>query len=136
MDMNVFYAKRCVAIPGDTFFIENEIYKVKNANDRLGNYERQQQLSKLPLDTLNIALYKNLIIYETGKNISVNQDRILLNNSLITAYTFQQNYYFMAGDYVADSRDSRYWGLLPEDHIVGKVALVWQSIDKNTGKRR
>jgi signal peptidase I len=174
MDMNVFYAKRCVAIPGDTFFIENGIYKVKNVNDRLGNAERQQQLSNmnpddfrpgvypcfpyddrygwniknfgplylprredtLPLGTLNIALYKNLIIYETGKNISVSQDRIFLNDSLITAYTFQQNYYFMTGDLVADSRDSRYWGPLPEDHIVGKVALVWQSIDKNTGKRR
>jgi signal peptidase I len=174
MDMNVFYAKRCIAIPGDTFFIENGIYKVKNVNDRLGNYERQQQISNmnpkdfrsgtyrcfpyddrygwnikdfgplylprredtLPLDTLNIALYKNLIIYETGKNISVNQGCILLNDSLITAYTFRKNYYFMAGDYTPDSRDSRYWGLLPEDHIVGKVAFVWQSKDKQTEKRR
>jgi signal peptidase I len=42
----------------------------------------------------------------------------------------------MAGDYTPDSRDSRYWGLLPEDHIVGKVAFVWQSKDRQTGKQR
>jgi signal peptidase I len=42
----------------------------------------------------------------------------------------------MAGDLTFDSRDSRYWSLLPEDHIVGKVAFVLQSKDKQTGKRR
>jgi signal peptidase I len=174
MDMNVFYAKRCVAIPGDTFYIENGIYKVKNVNGQLGCYEKQLKVSKkspdafrpeiyrcfphdgrygwniknfgplylpckddtLPLDTLNIVLYKNLIVYETGKNISIAQGRVLLDDSLITDYTFRKNYYFMAGDHVPDSRDSRYWGLLPEDHIIGKVAIVWQSKDKQTGKRR
>jgi signal peptidase I len=42
----------------------------------------------------------------------------------------------MTGDWVFDSRDSRYWGLLPEDHIVGKAAIVWKSKDVWTGKYR
>ena len=46
------------------------------------------------------------------------------------------NYYFMAGDCVFSSQDSRYWGLLPEDFVVGKVALVWKSEDPETGKFR
>jgi signal peptidase I len=174
MDMNVFYAKRCVAIPGDTFYIEDGIYKVKNCSDTLGNYEAQYRFSQKnqesisseifncfphddayrwnvksfgPLyvprkgDTLsispkNVKLYRNLICYETGNILSLKNDTVYLNSEPLQSYIFQQNYYFMAGDLTFDSRDSRYWGLLPEDHIVGKVAFVWQSKDKHTGKRR
>jgi len=163
MDMNVFYAKRCVAIPSDTFFIENGIYKVKNCNDTLGNYESQRRFfqveeTKMPpevfrcfpydsiydwnvknfgpiyipgkgdtirMDAKNRLLYRNLIRYETGKKEIPDE---------LPYYIFQQNYYFMAGDYVFDSKDSRYWGLLPEEHIIGKVACVWNSKDLHTGK--
>ena len=174
MDVNVFYAKRCVAIPGDTFLIENGIYKVKNSNAILGNRDKQEQLAAkdsgelkpavypcfpyderfgwtmknfgpfylpkkqetLSIDSMNVLLYKRLIIYETDREITVHNGKVYLNDSLITSYTFQQNYYFMAGDYVFDSQDSRYWGLLPEDHIVGKVAFVWNTKDRHTGKKR
>jgi signal peptidase I len=174
MDMNVFYAKRCVAIPGDTFCIENGIYKVRNCPDTLGNYEAQYRFSQMkaedirpeifncfpyddayrwnvkslcPLyiprkgDTLsislqNVKLYRNLIRYETGGELSLQNDTVYLNSEPLQTYIFQQNYYFMAGDQIFDSRDSRYWGLLPEDHIVGKAAIIWKSEDKQTGKRR
>jgi signal peptidase I len=46
------------------------------------------------------------------------------------------NYYFMAGDYIFDSHDSRYWGLLPEDHIIGRAVMIWKSEDITTGKFR
>jgi len=49
-------------------------------------------------------------------------------------YTFKLNYYFMAGDYIFASQDSRYWGLLPEDCIIGKAILIWRSTDMNSGK--
>ncbi|MDR1224136.1 MAG: signal peptidase I [Tannerella sp.] len=174
LDMSLFYAKRCVAIPGDTFYIENGIYKVKNVSEYLGCYEKQERLSgmnpetfhpniyhcfpsderfgwnvknfgplylpckgdTLPLDTSNIVLYRNLVTYETGKTVTVAQGHVFINDSLITEYTFRGNYYFMAGDHVFDSKDSRYWGLLPEEHIAGKAVFVWQSKDKQTGKRR
>jgi signal peptidase I len=173
-DLNVYYLKRCVAISGDTFSIEDGIYKVKNSSDILGNYENQYHFSQLQteevqsgnfycfplddsyqwnvksfgplyiprkgdtlaIDSRNILLYRNLITYETDKEISVHADTVYLADTPLLSYVFQQNYYFMAGDYVFDSRDSRYWGLLPEDHIVGKATVILQSKDRDTGKRR
>ena len=84
----------------------------------------------------NIALYKNLIQYETDKIISVKGNTIFLDGKILKSYTFKLNYYFMAGDYVFDSKDSRYWGLLPEDHIVGKASIIWKSRDPITGNYR
>lgn len=88
----------------------------------------------LSIDSMSIILYQQLIEYETGKTIGMQRQHVLLNDSIITSYTFQSNYYFMAGDYVQDSKDSRYWGLLPEDHIVGKAVLVLSNKDPKTGK--
>jgi signal peptidase I len=174
MDLGVNYLKRCVAIPGDTFYIENGFYKVKNVAEALGCLFRQEELAQknqpdfepviwkcfpqdtahnwnikdfgplyvpkagdtLPIDTLNYRLYKNLIEYETDKPITLKDGAIYRGEEKINRYTFQQNYYFMAGDYLFDSKDSRYWGLLPEDHIIGKAIIVWKSIDKDTGKIR
>ncbi len=90
----------------------------------------------IPIDTLNIKLYKNLIEYETDKDISIFLNIVYLDNIPIKEYSFTLNYYFMAGDYVLDSKDSRYWGLLPEDHIIGKVSKIWKSIDPATNSYR
>jgi signal peptidase I len=51
----------------------------------------------------------------------------------ITEYKFKQNYYFMMGDNRHNSADSRYWGFVPEDHVVGKAVLVWMSMDPMGG---
>jgi signal peptidase I len=174
MDMNKFYVKRCVAIPGDSFYIENGIYKVKGCTESLGNVNAQRKIGKrdsssfapevyrcfpkskalhwnirnfgpfyvprkgdvLKMDSVNFSLYRKLIEYETGLKVKKKNNTVLLNDSLISIYTFTTNYYFMAGDLVRDSRDSRYWGLLPEDHIVGKAAIVWKSVDPYSGDVR
>lgn len=88
------------------------------------------------LDSVNIYLYRNLIEYETGGQISFSDSRCYLDGKTYPYHTFKQNYYFMAGDYAIDSQDSRYWGLLPEDHIVGKATYVWRSVDPDTKKYR
>jgi signal peptidase I len=90
----------------------------------------------LLLDTLNIELYKNLIGYENNKIVKIMNGNVVIGDSVVQNYTFQKNYYFVAGDWLLNSKDSRYWGLLPEDYIVGKVAFVWKSKDMNTGKYR
>ena len=61
---------------------------------------------------------------------------ILLDNSKLSGYRFKQNYYYVIGDNYINSEDSRNWGLLPEDYIVGKACFIWKSIDVNTGKYR
>ena len=175
MDLNVFYLKRCVALPGDTFSIENGLYKVKNSTDSLGCVFRQKELAdksqhefskevwgcfpydtirfkwtikdfgplfvpgagaSVVLDTINFRLYQKLIEYETDKTLSVINGLVCLDNEEINSYTFNLNYYFMAGDKIFDSNDSRYWGLLPEDCIIGKAILVWRSTDTQSEKTR
>jgi signal peptidase I len=86
--------------------------------------------------TLNFYLYNNLLFYECNKIVKFLNGDILIGDSIVQNYTFQKNYYFMAGDWPLNSMDSRYWGLLPEDHVVGKVAFVWKSKDMKTGKHR
>ncbi len=56
--------------------------------------------------------------------------KFFLNGRQITQYTFKSNYYWMMGDNRHDSQDSRLWGFVPEDHIVGKASLIWMSWEK------
>jgi signal peptidase I len=174
LDVNKYYVKRCIAIPGDSFYIDNGIYKVKGCKDTLGNIENQKRMSHssesefesnvfqcfpkrssyhwnlkffgplyvprigdcLNIDTMNISLYRQVIEYESEMHIKLKDSKVFLNDSCITKYTFQTNYYFMSGDLVRDSRDSRYWGLLPEDHIEGKASIIWKSEDPYSGNVR
>lgn len=84
----------------------------------------------------NIGIYRNLIEYETGKKITNKEHLTFGDNTVLSTYIFKQNYYFVAGDFVLDSKDSRYWGLLPEDHIIGKAIFIWKSFDPITNKYR
>jgi len=91
---------------------------------------------EIALDSINIWLYRSLIEYETGRKLTETEDSFLLDGRPYPQHRFDRNYYFMAGDNAADSNDSRYWGLLPEDHIVGKVAYIWKSKNLHTGEYR
>ena len=83
------------------------------------------------LDSINMPLYERSIrIYEGNKLEKVGNDWIL-NGKKATSYTFKMDYYWMMGDNRHQSADSRYWGFVPEDHIVGKALFVWMSWDTN-----
>lgn len=82
------------------------------------------------------VLYRNAIEWEQKKKLFLRGDTVLLNDSVIHTYCFKENYYFVAGDKVMNSQDSRYWGLLPEPFIVGKAVRIWKSIDRNADKIR
>jgi signal peptidase I len=90
----------------------------------------------IPMNRTHYVLYKKLIEWEQKGALSYQDSIVYLNGKPLHSYQFQKNYYFMAGDRVEDSQDSRYWGLLPEEYIVGKACLVWKSIDPYTGKFR
>jgi signal peptidase I len=85
----------------------------------------------IPLTIENLPLYKRIITNYEGNKLEVVNDSIFINDSLAHTYTFAMNYYFTLGDNRHNSNDSRYWGFVPEDHIIGKAILVWFSIDKN-----
>lgn len=84
----------------------------------------------IPLNQGNIHFYKSLIEWECQKKIAIEKDHITLDSKPLRNYCFQKNYYFMAGDRVENSKDSRYWGLLPEECIVGKAWLIWNPHQK------
>jgi signal peptidase I len=86
----------------------------------------------VPMTPGNVALYSEAIQkYEGNKQVVVNGYQISIDGKAITSYTFKQDYYFMMGDNRHHSADSRFWGFVPSDHIVGKAFFVWMSIDPN-----
>lgn len=89
----------------------------------------------ITLDSLTIPLYGPVIQkYEYNENVQLTADKVLINGKEIKTYTFKQNYYFMMGDNRHDSLDSRFWGFVPADHIVGKAVLIWMSADAQPGQ--
>ncbi|MBF1317587.1 MAG: S26 family signal peptidase, partial [Porphyromonadaceae bacterium] len=85
---------------------------------------------KIVLNPTAVALYHRCIRNYEGHRLEVQSDgTVLIDGKPSTTYTFQQDYYFMLGDNRDMSADSRYWGFVPEDHIVGKPAFLWLSIN-------
>ena len=172
--INYVYAKRCIALPGDSISAVDGYYKNNNYEGVLSNKKAQEYLSNYPdsmlhesirntitpsrdkypwtiknfgpiyvprkgdvikLNAENALFYSKILEFETGKKIRVDSiGEAYLDDEPASYHIFTNNYYFMAGDNVINSGDSRYWGFVPEDYIVGVIGFIPYAIDKNTNE--
>ena len=173
--INHVYAKRCVALPGDSISAVDGYYKNSNWTGVLGNKHAQDYLNSIPDDKLDewikytipydhrypwnirnfgpiyvprkgdvihlnaetLLFYSKILEFETGKTFCTSSDGTVCADGVPMEYhIFTHNYYFTVGDNVMNSCDSRYWGFVPEEYIVGVVGIIPYSIDENMGKLR
>ena len=98
-------------------------------NDNYGPVWIPKKGVTIDINPENISLYKRVIGVYEGNELKTPGDRILINGEEATTYTFQQDYYWAMGDNRHNSEDSRVWGFVPEDHIVGKPLFIWMSAE-------
>lgn len=100
--------------------------------DNYGPLTIPKEGMKITINDSTLSIYGSTIRdYDLNKDVKIEGDKLLIDGKEVTEYTFNQNYYFMVGDNRHNSHDSRYWGFVPEDHIVGKGFFIWLSLDKH-----
>jgi len=129
----------------DTVFIESDTVggfniggstyplneKITWTRDNFGPLWIPKKNTTIVLNAENLILYEHVIRHYEGKNLEIRDGKTFIDGKEVSKYTFTMDYYWMMGDNRHNSADSRAWGFVPEDHVVGKPILVWLSLDKD-----
>jgi len=119
----------------DPYAPDRFVYDNKYTPDNYGPIWIPKKGVPLPLTPQNYSTYERAIRVYEKNDFYMKDDKFYLNGKEITAYTFKMNYYWMMGDNRYNSQDSRFWGFVPEDHVVGKAWMIWFSFEKGKGPR-
>ena len=109
------------------FFPGNERFNWNN--DKLGPIYIPKRGEKIKLSIGDLPLYKKIIRDYENNEVEIVDNNIYINGEISSNYTFKQDYYWMMGDNRYNSEDSRVWGFVPFDHVLGKPVFIWMSID-------
>jgi signal peptidase I len=100
--------------------------------DNFGDLTIPKKGMTIEMTPANIKLYGSTIKrFDWNNKVEIQENTLLIDGKKVAKYTFKQDYFFMMGDNRHNSLDSRYWGFVPEDHVVGRASLTWLSLDPN-----
>jgi signal peptidase I len=135
IDRREIFISRCDGVPGDTLLVDS-LWSVPFAvtnRKRVHAFIIPQKGKPIKIEPWNVFLLRNTVILHEKKQAEVIGDTLFIENIPVSEYAFSQDYYWMVSDNSVNWADSRLFGLVPQNHIIGKAFLIWFSKEKETG---